>query len=173
MRLRLAEFDGKATTLLGEARAAFGSEDGYIDALIVLAGDQDWPVSAGATWLLKYDLERGATLSEAATAKLIATLGDLRHWSALLHLCQSVRHLRPDETQASVMARWLAPLCAHERPFVRAWALDAVVSLGDRFEPLAPQAQAALAAAGEDRAASVRARARKLTEQRASTGSGR
>lgn len=162
LRAAFDEYDGKATTILGEARAAFGGEPDFLDTLIDLAADETWEVSSGATWLLRQHLEEGGQFTAAQTAQLVIAMTGLAHWSALLHFCQSVRQLELDGGQAQEIADWLALLHDHKRPFVRAWALDAVVSLGRRFEALRPIARGALAKAGSDTAASVRARARNL-----------
>ena len=162
LRAALAEFDGKATSLLGEAQAAFAGRQDYLETLIALAGNEAWQVASGSTWLLRRHLHDGGRLTPGQTAAFMQALGSLSHWSAVLHACQSVRHLRLEPPQAAEIAGWLAPLQDHQRPFVRAWALDGLMALAGDFEALVPQAGIALAKAQADTAASVRARARNL-----------
>ncbi|MDJ0952003.1 MAG: hypothetical protein QNJ94_24085 [Alphaproteobacteria bacterium] len=162
LRERLADYDGRATTLLTEAAAAFGGRPGYLDDLIALAGDAEQFVSDGSTWLIKHHLEKGRALSAAQTSALLAQAGRITGWTAMLHLCQSVRHLIIAEADADALVRWLRPLLAHDRPFLRAWSLDALCSVGEQWPRIATEARDALARASEDRAASVRARARNL-----------
>lgn len=149
-------------TVLSEAQAAFACEAAYPQWLAELAGDVDWRVSSGSTWLLLDHLKQGNGLSAAPIQKLVGSLDDLSHWSAKLHVCQSIRHLHLDAVQASRFADWLETMLEHKRPFIRAWALDGMVSLGTRFDSLSGRAAAALDAADKDEAASVRARARNL-----------
>lgn len=149
-------------TLLSEAQAAFSSEPDYPQWLADFAGDEDWRVSSGSTWLLLDHLKQGNGLAATPLQKLLDSLDDLSHWSAQLHVCQSIRHLHLDAVQASRFADWLETMLEHKRPFIRAWALDGMVSLGRKFEPLSGRAVAALDAAEKDEAASVRARARNL-----------
>lgn len=158
LRDALARFDGKAVSLLGEAEARFGSRPGYRDALVTLAFDRDAAVSGGATWLLKAALEQGAAVD---TPRLVAGLGKESGWAASLHLCQSVRFL--DVEDAEPVVTWLRPLLSHKRPFLRAWALDAMVHVAKAAPDHAQEAEAALEQAGRDAAASVRARARNLS----------
>ena len=173
LRDRLAEFDGRAMSLLGEAEAALGGEPGYIDALLALISDAPDPkglVGSGPTWLLKSFLEKGGARSAEQTQKLIATLpqeADGAHWSTSLHLCQSIRYL--DLSGAGSAALWVStlwvwvkPLLAHKRPFVRAWSLDALGHLAKADEGYRENFEEALRRASEDPSASVRARARGL-----------
>ncbi|MEM7300166.1 MAG: hypothetical protein AAF468_03700 [Pseudomonadota bacterium] len=162
LRGSLAEFDGKAVSLLTETEAMLGSRPGYLDGLIAVAGDREVSVGDGATWLFKSALESGQTLSVGQSEHLIATLPDLKGWAAQLHICQSVRYFSLDETQAEVVAGWLEPLLAHKRPFLRAWSLDAIWCLAKSHDKLRDRADTALSNAENDDAASVRARARNL-----------
>ena len=160
---RLAEFDGRSLSVLGEIEAQFGVHDGYLDDLIALAGDRNGAVSGGSTWLLKAYLERGGESSQSQTAEFAKQLSGITEWSAQLHVCQSVQYLRLDLGAAEILAVWLAPLLTHGRPFVRAWSLDALWRTARQHSAFSRQADAALAAAMLDPAASVRARARNLS----------
>lgn len=162
MRERLAEFDGKATSILGEAEAALAAAPGYRDALITLAAARDANVSSGATWLLKSALENGAVLSDANIAVLSKRLPEISAWQAQLHVCQCVRLMSVPPSHASAFATWLDPLLSHQRPFLRAWSLDALYRLSRQHSGYGPAFADALARAERDDAASVRARARKL-----------
>jgi len=164
LRERLAAFDGRATTLLGEAEAALQAEPDYIDALIALVPDGQAFVGSGASWLTKSWLERGGALSAAQTAALITTLPHQQaHWSTHLHLAQSIRFLDLTAAQAAACHTWLTPLVSHTRPFVRAWALDALAHIARHHADHRAAFEAALRAVQQDPAASVRARARRLT----------
>jgi GNAT superfamily N-acetyltransferase len=113
-------------------------------------------VSEAATWILKAELEAGARLDRAMTDGLIAGLDRLEAWQAKLHICQAVSHLDVPETARETLRSWLTPLLDAERPFLRAWALDALCHLpGTRVDAL-------LRHMAEDRSASVRARVRNL-----------
>jgi len=166
LRNRLADYDGRAVTLLGETEAAFGAESGYLDALITLASEAQGHIASGATWLLKSALEQGRSLSGQQVAALSAELhgglsGDAA-WDVQLHICQCVQYLTIPTGSAAEFAVWLEPLLGHRRPFLRAWSLDALFRLSQQHSAYRSDFDAALAVAEQDEAASVRARARKL-----------
>ena len=162
LRSMLSEYDGKATTYLGEAEAALSGEDGYLDALVSLRGEEEGHIAGGASWLLKSALEKGRALSEGQIEALAARLPEITGWAAQLHICQSVRLLTVSADSAKRLADWLAGLLNHQRPFLRAWSLDALGVLAEAHSEHGQAFNAALALAHEDEAASVRARARNL-----------
>ncbi len=162
LRTRLADYDGRAVTLLGETEAALGGKAGYLDALIALAGDDEAHVSSGATWLLKSALENGCEFSAVQVAALCESLANIAIWDAQLHVCQSIQYLFISEECAKQLADWLEPLLSHDRPFLRAWSLDALYRVSQQHRGHAAAFASALAVAEQDGAASVRARARKL-----------
>lgn len=162
LRSRLGEYDGKATSLLGEAEAAFSGMHGYIDALITLIAEPHAHIANGASWLLKSSLERGFALTGPQVHRIVSHLPAAPHWAVQLHICQSIRFMELPRETTGPLAHWLCDRLDHERPFVRAWALDglgAVVTADERFKAAFASA---LASAREDPAASVRARARNL-----------
>ncbi|EAQ27952.1 hypothetical protein NAP1_10173 [Erythrobacter sp. NAP1] len=166
LRARLAEYDGQSVTLLGEAEAACSRDPDYFDALIELAGSRKGHVPAGATWLIKSALEAGHKASASQADALVASLPAITGWAAQLHLCQSIGFLDIPPRHTGFVAHWLEPLLEHERPFVRAWSLDALGHLARADESLADRFETALAAGAKDDRASVRARARNLAARR-------
>lgn len=164
LRRRIAAFDHKSFSMLTEAAAAFGRARTYPGALVDLAADFDGAVSAGATWLIKHHAEAGEPLSPAQCRRLAARLGKITSWDARLHICQSARLLPYPLEAMSVLYAWALPLLEHDRPFVRAWALDLICHLAERDGAYAPSAASALARLARDPAASVRARARNLAK---------
>ncbi|KWV91951.1 chorismate lyase [Erythrobacter sp. YT30] len=127
-----------------------------------LAADAEDNISSAATWLLKSWLEKGGAITTKQTAELCAELPGVTSWQAQLHLCQSIRFLDVTKDAAAAVHRWLVPLLAHDRPFVRAWSLDALASLARQHSHLHAAFAKALEHAEQDEAASVRARARNI-----------
>lgn len=164
LRRKLSAFDHKSFSMLTEVAAAFGRARTYPGALVDLAADPDGAVSAGATWLIKHHAEAGEPLSPAQCRRLAARLGKITSWDAQLHICQSTRLLPYPAKEISVLYNWALPLLGHERPFVRAWALDLICHLADRDDAYAPPAASALDRLARDPAASVRARVRNLSK---------
>jgi hypothetical protein len=165
LRAVLGGYDGRSPTMLSEAAAWFGGEPGYLDALVALAADGDRPVAEGATWMLKAALEQGRALNAAQTARLMDGLERISAWQAQLHLCQIAGRLGVSVEDAARFRAWLSPLLDAARPFLRAWALDALC----RVQAAGPETDGLLERMAGDPAGSVRARVRNLRAERAKT----
>lgn len=161
----LKTFDGKAITILSEIRAEFGDRRNFRSELVRLAAHDEANVSVGATWLIKDLVENGVRLTRAQTDDLMGQLDAVSSWAAQLHICQSVQHFDMSEQSRNTCADWLEPLLRSDRPFLRAWSMDALQHLARRSTQLAGRAEAALKAAEQDPSASVRARARNVRKQ--------
>ncbi len=162
LEIALAEFDGRATTLLSEAAAAHSHRSGYMSALVALCGSRDENVAGGATWLIKDHLENGGALTAAQITNLVASGAECAGWAAKLHLCQSAQYLTFSEADARTFAAFARSLLDHKRPFLRAWSLDALCHLAAQHDAFRAVAGAALKKAAKDPAASVKARARNI-----------
>ncbi|MBI1393048.1 MAG: hypothetical protein GC152_09940 [Alphaproteobacteria bacterium] len=163
LRASLSAFDRRSPARLTEAEARFGNHPSYFDVLIDCLADEAPAVSAGASWLIRHSLERGAEIDADGTSRLIGKLPQVATWDGALHLLQSMRRLRLAPADIDKAAAWAMPHLDHERPFVRAWALDALCALAEREPRLHANAARRLTAAAKDPAASVRARARRLS----------
>ena len=162
LRHDLLVFDGRDTTALGEIAARYEVDLGYLDGLVALADDADDQISGGATWLIKAFLEAEGKMTKPQSRMLISKLDGVKNWASQLHLCQVVRYLSPSREGAKEIVRWLSPLLSHDRPFLRAWSLDALYHMSAHHPIFASKAEEALKSATRDQAASVRARAKNL-----------
>ena len=158
----LRAFDGKATTILSEARARFGGSADFMGELAVLIASQEGSVSDGATWLIKNCAESGVGPGPPETAAIVARLDAVPSWQAALHLCQTAEYFAFTPRQARRFAEWAALYLDHERPFLRAWSMNALQHAARQAPDIAPLAETALVLAEKDGSASVRARARKF-----------
>ena len=156
----LKAYNGKRTDTLAEIRAAFSNGQGVLSDLISLVSHEEAPIADGATWLIKDCLEDGIRLTKSQTQDLAGQLCGISSWQAQLHICQAVRHFEMPPHLADSSADWLTGLLKSDRPFLRAWSMDALQHLALRNTTLTGRADAALAAAEQDSSASVRARAR-------------
>lgn len=159
---RLLEFDGKNTSCLSEVQTACGDDAGYLDDLIRLCFDSRPLISAGATWILKAELQAGTALQDRHRDDITQGLSEISSWQAALHLLQVVELLDLTAVEVGAFSAWARQYADHPRPFLRAWSLHAGVVLGHRFSQPGSDVQALLAQADRDPAASVRARARQL-----------
>ncbi len=162
----LHAFDGKSVEPLKRCLAEDGLAAGDIARLIEACAAPSEKHQVGATWLLKAYLERGRALATPEVAAFVAILAGLSHWEARLHACQLLRHLDVADADVAAVTDFIGGAAAARKPFLRAWACDALVHLSDRHTSLRPAAGEALAAAEADPAASVRARARQLRKDR-------
>ena len=82
----LKKFDGVAVSLLSEARIKCRDTPDYFDELIRLSFDQRETISAGATWIIKAELEEGGTLKLNQIEKIVALLNNEMPWQSMLHI---------------------------------------------------------------------------------------
>ena len=158
----LKTFDGKATSILSEAYTRFGENPGFMGELVTLIDAPDGSVVDGATWLIKHCAENGVVPGPEETASIITHLNAVPSWQAALHLCQTAEFLALTPDQAQLFAEWASQFLDHDRPFLRAWSMNALQHAARHAPDLAPLAEKALVLAENDGAASVRARARKI-----------
>lgn len=149
--------------MLSELAAQHGSDASFLDHIITLANAAEDNISDGATRIIKLHIDDGGELSAQQTKALISNCIKIKSWAAQLHICQIISRLKLSSSQAAALAPWLTPLLSHQRPFLRAWALDALCAIAQTNNTFKQQALDALTAAQNDKAASVRARARNIS----------
>lgn len=157
----LSAFDGRAISILGEIRKKYDASPSFISDLVTHSASDAPNISEGATWIIKSILEDGHSLTPAQTRKLIDGLQSVSRWQAQLHICQMLGSIDVPTESAPAVADWLSPLLKHDRPFLRAWSMNALQHLAVQHDLYSARAQAALVKAKTDKSPSVRARARK------------
>lgn len=162
LETELKKFDGVAVSLLSEARVKCADNSDYFDELVRLSFDPKETISAGATWIIKAELEEGGSLTVGQIEKIVVSLNNEMPWQSMLHICQSIEWIPLTQEQANRFFQWSQSLTNHSRPFLRAWSLHVLVFVGSKYETFQEEVTSALKIAHEDKAASVRARARKL-----------
>lgn len=158
----LRTFDGKAVSILSEARTQFGDNANFLSELAALIGSDEAYVADGATWLIKDCAENGMVIKPKVIAVIIDRLDAVPSWQAALHLCQAADFFVLTPSQARRFGEWAAGFLDHQRPFLRAWSMSALQHTARRTPDLAGLAETALTNAEQDRSASVRARARQV-----------
>lgn len=158
----LEKFDGVAVSILSEARVKCAGSPQYFDELVRLSFDPRETISAGATWIIKAELEEGADLKPNQIQEIASSVNIEMPWQSMLHLCQSIECIHLTEEQADRFFKWAHSLSDHTRPFLRAWSLHVLVYVAMNYDRYRKVAVLELKKAEEDKAASVRARVRKL-----------
>lgn len=160
--LDLADYDGNRVAVLEAIKRSRKPGPDVMAELVALAGADDPNVATGATWLLRAYVEDGTPLESDLVSSLALTLVGIDAPWARLHICQTVRSLSVPDRDAENFAAFLRRCVGSERPFVRAWATDGLHHLARQHDSYETEARAVLEAALTDRAASVRARARRI-----------
>lgn len=163
IREQLHSYDGRSVTMLSELAAQHQSDTSFLDHIIELSGAVEDNISDGATHIIKLHIDDGGGLSAQQTKALVRNCAKITSWAAQLHICQIIARLKISLSQAAALAPWLTLLLSHQRPFLRAWALDAFCAIAQTNNTFKQQALDALTAAENDKAASVRARARNIS----------
>lgn len=166
IHLELSRFDGRSKAVLEEIAVGFPPDEETMGHLVSISADPDGAMQSGATWLLRRHLDAGATLTREQTARLIDTLPDVSDGFARLHLCQLMGRLELDDESAARAVTFVERCLESDHTFVRAWAPDAYWRIAREHDVYRPAARSAVEAALSDPKASVRARARKILEER-------
>lgn len=158
----LAVYNGKETATL-KALLAEGAVDeeaiGHLTAQLPAYGEN---AEIGATWLLLEALKSGARFNEPTQAACLAAMPQLKRSESKLHMARAVEFLVLSDAEAESASEILQSWTSDNAAFLRAWSVTALVQLAKRHAALKTVADAALAQAKSDSAASVRARLRQI-----------
>ncbi|SLN76565.1 hypothetical protein RUM8411_04432 [Ruegeria meonggei] len=158
LRNELTDYDGRDPSVLSEIAARHEDQPWFLSSLADLAPDEEAVVSEGATWIIKAMVEKGHDFMPQDVERLVVGLDEVTAWQAQLHICQSLVHMSVPQEVEPILKQWLNPLLDAPRPFVRAWATDALCRLCDKHS----DRWNVLEQMSEDKAASVRSRVRNL-----------
>ncbi len=128
--------------------------------LVRLSATEAAPVPVAATWILKHWLEAGMALNRRSAGRIAALLRRPLPWQAQLHLLQMLPRLDLTDRAWTALRPRLDPLLASPRPFVRAWAYNALGLLAARDPALRSTVERVFDDALVQEPPSVRARIR-------------
>lgn len=129
LRQELSAYDGRNPTILSELSMRYRAHTGFQSDLVTLASDEVPTISEGATWMLKAELEEGYVLPPQDIDRLASRLSEVTAWQAKLHICQSMRYLLVPKKSKQVIEDWLKTMFDAQKPFLRAWSIDAYCRL--------------------------------------------
>ncbi|MFN3242456.1 MAG: hypothetical protein ACE37K_13210 [Planctomycetota bacterium] len=158
----LAAYDGRHADVLKEIAAACEPKAAMLRQAVTLSVHEDVTIAQGATWLLWTWLGRGATCADKQVEALVQRLPAMQDKWVMLHVARCLPGLKLSTAQVEASCAFLRRCYAGELPFLRAWAMDALYELAQRFGAAEPAAREVLEAAAEDPAKSVQARYRKI-----------
>ncbi|MEM9234829.1 MAG: hypothetical protein AAGA69_11420 [Pseudomonadota bacterium] len=159
----IAKYDGKHTVALASSFATLSGENDFVATLLDLTLSDTARQREASSWMILQAARQGHNLTTTEYRNLEGVLDHCTDWPSQLHICQIIALSAPPEELCDSFVDWLTPLLSHGRPFLRAWSLSALARIASSCSRHRDTAKIALSEATEDKAASVRARARRLT----------
>ena len=121
----LRSYDGKRVAPFRAVAAVVrGAPEIAIGQLVDLATSNEMELQVGATWVLKHLAEQGAPPRGRGAARLLGLLGRPIAPDAILHILQTLPHMRIEAGQHEALRRSLLALIKSRSTFIRAWAYN-------------------------------------------------
>lgn len=162
IREELLKVDGKHTDVLEEILSRHRPTSSFIGNLVTLAGEREEKIQTGATWMLKRLAEDHVPFKREHLIALFGSLSELTHWLSKLLVCQMLQHVAISDESAGSVVWFLERNLWDENRFLRAWSYNGFYELARQHENYAAYAIEQLERGEADKAASVRARIRKI-----------
>ena len=118
----------------------------------------------GASWILLNRVSLRPWIGAEEQAKALGTLAEDSPWQALLHVLQLLPALPLSRRDCQMIFPVVVELTRHSRPFVRAWAHNAVYAVANWEPTLRAKAERVLLQGSRRDSASVRARLRSVAQ---------
>ena len=162
LRLRLDAFDGAGIDTLEEIASTLDPEAAVLDSLCELALSEDPKLQSASTWLLKRYAEDGHKPNEGQSSSLLEVLLREGHWEAKLHILQMLADLTITETNAQLLWLVLTRQTSASNKLICAWSIHGLAVIAEEHSAYQPMAIEWLERGEQHKAASVRARIRRL-----------
>lgn len=160
LKVGLFDVDVRDTSCLRMIYDKHQNQANFLGDLIDICATDE--IAQSATWLMKRHLESGCQATSDECSKLVSILESASDWQTKLHILQSIRYLKMPSDCRNRCYRIVRGLTLHHRPFVRAWAYDAVYAIGQQDNEMRQEAMRCFHNAESDSSASVRARFRNI-----------
>ncbi|NQZ07148.1 MAG: hypothetical protein HRT35_08300 [Algicola sp.] len=174
LKQAIAGWDGKSSEDIDTIYSGFELDASLVDDLLLCLEDQT--LQSGATWLLKRHLVgKGVRSHKAFSPQKISAgqilcvykqLPQLKHWSARLHLLQTMDVLPIALAVKDTVEHFLRRCLADDNKFVRAWAYSGFHLLQQQYPEYKAEVDGFFALAMQDEAASVKARIRNILKRK-------
>ena len=162
LRLQLDAFDGVGIDTLEEIASTLDPEVADLDSLCELALSEDPKLQSASTWLLKRYAEDGHKPNEGQSSSLLEVLLREGHWEAKLHVLQMLADLTITATNAQLLWSVLTGQTNASNKFICAWSFHGLAVIAEEHSAYQPMAIEWLERGEQHKAASVRARIRRL-----------
>ena len=142
------------------AEAVRDAPETAVGQLVDLAASDEMELQVGATWVVKHLAERGAAPSGASGEALLSLLGRPIAPDALLHILQTLPHMRIEADRLGGLRDALLTLIGSKRAFIRAWAYNGLGILATRDPSLRSEVERLFGEAVKTESAAVKVRIR-------------
>lgn len=158
----IAAWDKKSVDVIIGIYNRYSVEPEFVAQIVSLTPNEK--LQSGSTWLLKHYLERHKQpIAKHLVEAIYLHLDKLSEWEAKLHVLQCIEYLPVPEIYKKGTELFVLENVNSEIKFVRAWAYSGYYQLAKQYPDLRQRVETLLTDALEnDRAASVKARIRKL-----------
>lgn len=157
----LRSYDGKRVApFRAVAEAVRDAPESTVGQLVDLAASDETELQVGATWVLKHLAERGTAPSGASGEAFLSLLVRPIAPDALLHILQTLPHMRIDADRLGGLRDGLLELIRSKRTFIRAWAYNGLGVLAARDPSLRSEVQRLFDQAVKTDSAAVKVRIR-------------
>lgn len=157
----LRSYDGKRVApFRAVAEAVRDAPESTVGQLVDLAASDETELQVGATWVLKHLAERGTAPSGASGEAFLSLLVRPIAPDALLHILQTLPHMRIDADRLGGLRDALLELIRSKRTFIRAWAYNGLGVLAARDPSLRSEVQRLFDQAVKTDSAAVKVRIR-------------
>lgn len=164
LELALKNFDGSNLNPLKVALPENVESSEMLEILLDRMESGSDTERIGASWILFNRVSLRPWIGAQEQAKALGTLSKDAPWQALLHVLQLLPTLPLSRRDCQVMFPVVVELTRHSRPFVRAWAHNAVYVVANLEPGLRAQAERVLLQGSRRDSASVRARLRSVAQ---------
>ena len=157
----LRSYDGKRVAPFRAVAAAVrDAPESAIGQLVDLAASDEMELQVGATWVLKHLAERGTAPRGRSAARLLSLLDRPMAPDGVLHILQTLPHMRIEAGQHESLRRSLLTLIKSRRTFIRAWAYNGLGILAAHDPSLRSEVERLFDWAAKTETAAVKVRIR-------------
>jgi hypothetical protein len=161
MIIKLRSWDGIHVDYLTQLYAANLSKVDFFEDLITICVNEP-DLQKTTTWLIKHHYDKGYTLSEILTERLLTSCKTVENWEAKLHLLQLLPHFKLTEKSITITYDFARNCLTDKNKFVRAWAYSGLYELTKYIPDMRTELEFICQKAMETESASIRSKVKKI-----------
>ena len=158
---RLESWDGKHVDYLEKLYLEELNNPEFMEE-VIHCYSQFESLQKASSWLIKHHYDQGNSLSDAQITRVLAMLGQLRHWESLLHVLQLIPSFQVTKIQTESIEPVVHQALSTENKFVKAAAYAAYFELVKVIPALLGEFKVRCEDALEYESASIKVKVRKI-----------